>query len=63
MAMETGMKFIKDQNLSPNTKLTKVFMDGEPEEFKSLFKVWQIYDMTHPTVLYLGCVNVNILGI
>jgi len=40
MAMETGLKFIKDNDLSPNTKLTKVFMNGEPEEFRCLFINW-----------------------
>ena len=40
MAMETGMKFIEEKNLSKNTKITKIFNGGEPEEFKSLFVDW-----------------------
>ena len=40
MAMETGLQFIAENNLSDKTKLTKINMGGEPEEFKSLFKNW-----------------------
>ena len=40
MAMETGMKFIEEKNMSKNTKITKIFNGGEPEEFKSLFVDW-----------------------
>ena len=40
MAMETGRQFIAENNLSDNTKLTKVNMGGEPEEFKSLVSGW-----------------------
>ena len=39
-AMETGLKFIEMNQLSMKTKVTKVFMGGEPEEFKSLFIEW-----------------------
>ena len=38
--MKTGLKFIEINNLSEKTKVTKVFMGGEPEEFKSLFIEW-----------------------
>ena len=40
MAMTTGIKFIEEKKLSKNTRITKVFMGGEPEEFKSLFMSW-----------------------
>ena len=40
MAINTGLKFIEEKNLCTNTKITKVFMGGEPEEFKSLFVIW-----------------------
>lgn len=40
MAIKTGIKFIGEKQLCKNTKITKVFMDGEPEEFKSLFVNW-----------------------
>jgi len=40
MAIKTGMKFLEEKKLSKNTTITKVFMDGEPEEFKSLFMSW-----------------------
>ena len=39
-AMKTGLKFIEMNQLSRKTKVTKVFMGGEPEEFKSLFIEW-----------------------
>jgi len=40
MAINTGLKFIEEKKLSKNTRITKVFMGGEPEEFKSLFMEW-----------------------
>ena len=40
MAIKTGIKFIEENQLPINTKVTKVFMGGEPEEFKSLFVSW-----------------------
>ena len=40
MAINTGLKFIEEKNLSKNTRITKVFMGGEPDEFKSLFLSW-----------------------
>jgi len=40
MAINTGLKFIEEKKLSKNTRITKVFMGGEPEDFKSLFMSW-----------------------
>jgi len=39
-AMGAGQKFIKNNGLPKHTKVTKVNMGGEPEEFKSLFLNW-----------------------
>jgi len=39
-AMGAGQKFIEKNGLPKHTKVTKVNMDGEPEEFKSLFVQW-----------------------
>jgi len=39
-AMQTGLKFIELKQLSEKTNVIKVFMGGEPEEFKSLFTTW-----------------------
>ena len=36
-AMEVGEGFIRERNLPSHTKLTRVIMGGEPEEFKYLF--------------------------
>ena len=36
-AMEMGEGFIKDRQLPKHTRLTRVYMGGEPEEFKFLF--------------------------
>ena len=36
-AMEVGEGFIKEKNLPSHTRLTRVIMGGEPEEFKYLF--------------------------
>jgi len=36
-AMSTGNKFVTDHGLPNHTRVTKVNMGGEPEEFKSLF--------------------------
>ena len=41
-AMQTGLKFIELKQLSEKTNVIKVFMGGEPEEFKSLFTTWEI---------------------
>jgi len=40
MAINTGLKFIEEKKLSKNTRITKVFMGGEPENFKTLFMNW-----------------------
>jgi len=39
-AMGAGQKFIAKNGLDKHTKVTKVNMDGEPEEFRSLFINW-----------------------
>ena len=39
-AMGAGQKFIEKRGLDKNTRLTKVNMGREPEEFKSLFMKW-----------------------
>jgi len=40
-AMGAGQKFIQKNGLDRHTKVTKVNMGGEPEEFKSLFLNWE----------------------
>jgi len=39
-AMKLGEKFIKDNNMSKHTALTRTFQTGEAEEFKTLFTSW-----------------------
>ena len=40
-AIQTGISFLKKENLPIDTSVTKVSVGGEPEEFKTLFSSWQ----------------------
>ena len=38
--MQAGLTFIELRQLPAKTRVTRVNMGGEPEEFKSLFTKW-----------------------